>query len=83
MTVSAVKTHRLHLLRDPKIAHECLNENGFDEVRICPCCAKQGTDGCPHLGHEPTGACKSYSLDERDVQETERRLYAALGVPGQ
>jgi len=76
------EAHSLVAMRDPKVAHDVLNRSGSSEVHLCPCCIKDGDGRCPHTsGSRPAGPCETFLLDEKDVTQTERRIYALLGAP--
>ena len=47
-------------------------------TKLCVCCHKHQTQKCPHHGHEKTGVCTDYSLDERDPYKTELRIITFL-----
>jgi len=77
------QSHTLIHMRNPKVAHEILNRNGFSEVHLCTICWNHGKVLCPHRGNEQLGACPSYSLDEGNVQKTEERILEFLGAVAQ
>lgn len=76
------EAHSLVAMRDPIVAHQVLNRSGRDEVHLCPCCSKEEDGRCPHAsGTRPAGPCNAFVLDEKDVTQTERRIYRLLGAP--